>query len=58
MVCLFALKLNAILQLEVLSLKVWEQAVVSISAGFGQFLWYEEGEGALYRGRFCPDMAF
>lgn len=56
--CLFALKLNAILQLEVLSPKVWEQVVASISAGFGQFLWYEEGEGALCRGRFCPDMAF
>lgn len=31
--------------------KVWKRVVVAISAGFGKFLWYEEGEGALYRGQ-------
>lgn len=36
---------------EILSPKVWEQVIVVISAGFGEFLQYEEGEGALYRGQ-------
>lgn len=52
LVCLLALKLNSVLQLKGGGShpKVWEQVVVAISSGFGEFLQYEEGGDALCKG--------
>lgn len=53
LVCLFSLKLNAIPQLKGEGSQP-QGLGVGGSGNFsriGEFLWYEEGEGALYRGQ-------